>query len=172
MGKSKPKSFLALLVVSSLQLWHIVFFKFQRNSMPQTLSCGATDPKTCCLSTEAQQSPFCLGFWSCQNPQVWVSVAASLCLRVIDPVVLHLFKICATASLPTYSTTAPILQTTFIAAVQRPDLWWLRAADKLQTQKLAVKKNASISENSIKVQPGHQGQKTRDWPILWGGSLF
>lgn len=59
--------------------------------MPQTLSCGATDPQTCCLSTEAQPSPFCLGFWNCQNPQVWVSVAASLCLRVIDPVVLHLF---------------------------------------------------------------------------------
>lgn len=52
----------------------------------------------------------------------------------------NFFKICATVLLPTSCTTAPILQTTFIAAVQRPDLCGLRAADKLQTQKRVARK--------------------------------
>lgn len=69
--------------------------------------------------------------------------------RVIDPVVLHPFRICATASLPTPYAAAPILQTTVIAAVRRPDLWLLRAAD------------TPITENKIKVQPDHKGQKPR-----------
>lgn len=69
-----------------------------------------------------------------------MSVAASQLQRLIDSVVLHLYKVCATASLPTVCTAAPILQSTLISTVQRPELWWLRGADKMQTQRHTARK--------------------------------